>query len=356
MNEILPHDNIPDFSWRKIFLPVAFGVGVSLYLIVSNFNPSALSKISFSTQLLSGLLLAILAVIVRDVAYIYRIHEITGKKLSWFSSFEVVMLWEFGSAVTPGAVGGVALALFILKKEGISFGRSTATILFTTLLDNMAFVLVFTVLYLMLGNSMFVVSSDCADLQGHVIMQGIRNLASKAWIGFAVVAGAGVLLWFSLFVIPNTARNVLYKLSTFKFLLRFQNALTHLGNEILITSQEFQTLPLSKWLKVLSATIVSWMARYALANALIFAFATLPLHQLEIFSRQYVLWVFLMIPSTPGASGLAEISFMAMNCEYIPVGLSATVALVWRVYSYYLYLIVGAITLPRWLKRVGPTT
>lgn len=352
MNDIQPSEKIPNFGWKKIFLPVAFGVGVSFYLIVSNFNAEALSAITFSGQLLAGLLLAVIAVLVRDVAYMYRIREITGRKLSWFSSFEVTMLWEFGSAVTPGAVGGVALALFILKKEGISFGRSTATILFTTLLDNMAFVLVFSALYLLLGSNMFWVSSQCSDLQGHVIMQGIRNLAGKAWIGYSLVAGAGVLLWVSLFVVPHSAQKLLYKLSDVSFLKRFKKGLVHLGDEILITSQEFRTLPFSKWSRVFFATLVSWMSRYALANALIFAFAQVQFSQLEVFARQYILWVFLMIPSTPGASGLAELSFMAMNCEYIPVGLSATVALVWRVYSYYLYLVIGAVTLPRWLKRV----
>jgi uncharacterized protein (TIRG00374 family) len=58
-----------------------------------------------------------------------------------------------------------------------------------------------------------------------------------------------------------------------------------------------------------------------------------------------------MLPATPGASGVAEVSFMAMNCEYIPVGLSAAVALVWRMFSYYLYLVVGVFMLRRFLLR-----
>ena len=36
------------------------------------------------------------------------------------------MLWEFGSAVTPASVGGITLALFILNKEKISFGKGAA--------------------------------------------------------------------------------------------------------------------------------------------------------------------------------------------------------------------------------------
>jgi uncharacterized protein (TIRG00374 family) len=77
------------------------------------------------------------------------------------------------------------------------------------------------------------------------------------------------------------------------------------------------------------------------------------LNHIEIFSRQYVLWSFLMVPSTPGASGLAELSFIALNCEFIPGGLSAAVATLWRLFSYYNYILAGILVLPKWLKRVN---
>lgn len=338
---------------KKIFLPLAIGIGVSVYLIATNFHVQSLQQIQFTQQLALGLLLAAFTVVIRDAAYVYRIREITGRKLNWRASFETIMLWEYGSAITPGAVGGIALAFFILKKEGVSFGRSTATVMLVTFLDNLAFVMVFALIFFIVGGKLFLVSAACPDLENHTIMLGLRNLADKSWIGFALFALSCAFFFVSLFLIPHTTKKFFHRVSNFRLLSRFKNGIEHLGDEIEITSHEFKQQSFLFYLKIFFATAVSWMSRYALANALLFAFAAVDLDMLQVFARQYVLWVFLVIPSTPGASGLAEVSFIAMNCEFIPAGLSTAVALIWRMYSYYLYLVIGTLVLRGWLKRVN---
>lgn len=346
-------DVIKQFSWKKVGIWLALGLGISLYLIITTFKPEALKAVTLSRHLVLGLLLAALTVVVRDAAYVFRIRELTGKKLSWGKAFEVVMLWEFGSAITPGAVGGIALAFFVLEKEGISYGRSGAMVMLTTFIDNLAFVTVFTLMYFLLGNNMFVVSTLCPDLEGHQIMQGIRSLADKTWIGYVIMLSITVLLGLGIFVFPHTAKNLLHRIANWKILSRLKNTIIHQGEEIELASNEFKSQTIGFWAKITSATFISWIARYLLANALLFAFANVDLNMTEVLARQYLLWLFLIIPSTPGASGLAEVSFVAMNCEFIPVGLSAAIALIWRMYNYYLYLIIGAIILPKWLKRVA---
>ncbi len=348
-------ETIPAINWKNIVLPVLLGIGLSLYLILSTIKPQQLFDLPVSGRFYLGLLLAFLTVIARDSAYIYRIREITGRKLSWWKSFEVIMLWEFGSAVTPGAVGGIALALFILKKEGISYGRSTATIMLTTFLDNLAFVLVFTLLFFTVGSQMFFVPANCADLKGNALLQSVSYVAGKAWIGYAILFGASLFLGVALFIVPHRAKGFFHGLASFRFLQRFSKPLLNLGDEIEITSNEFKNLSALFYLRVFGATVVSWVSRYLLANALIFAFSNLPLNQLEVLARQYVIWVFIIIPSTPGASGIAEIFFQVFNCPFIPegLGLSAKAAFIWRLYSYYLYLVIGAIVLPKWISRVN---
>jgi uncharacterized membrane protein YbhN (UPF0104 family) len=71
------------------------------------------------------------------------------------------MLWEFGSAITPASVGGISLAFFILHKEGIKPGKATSILMFCTYLDNVAFILVFSLLFGLLGSSMFDLSAVC---------------------------------------------------------------------------------------------------------------------------------------------------------------------------------------------------
>ena len=77
----------------------------------------------------------------RDLGYIIRIRILTDNDLTWMQAFRVIMLWEFTSAITPSTVGGTAVAVVFLNKEGISVGRSTSVVLATSFLDELYFVL-----------------------------------------------------------------------------------------------------------------------------------------------------------------------------------------------------------------------
>src|SRR5690606_16882407 len=72
------------------------------------------------------ILMALLGMVIRDLAYMYRIRVLTDNELSWKQSFRVIMLWEFASALTPSVVGGSGIAMFILNREKINLGKSTA--------------------------------------------------------------------------------------------------------------------------------------------------------------------------------------------------------------------------------------
>lgn len=341
---------IARLQWWKITIPALFGLAVSGYLIATTFNPGTLANITFSYRLLAGLLLGALFVAIRDFAFIYKIRLSTGNAINWKTAFLIIMLWEFGSAVTPGAVGGIAFALVLLAINGITYGKSTTLVLMNTFLDNLAFVVVFALLYLITGPAMFDVSANCPDLQGNPVLLAVRELGSKVWPVYWVYVSLAALLGTALFILPNATKKFFHALSRLRVLKFASDWLVQYGNDIEDASRELKNYGPSFWLKMTGATFVNWMARFALPNALFFGFATGGLDVLAIYARQYVTWIFLVLPSTPGASGVAEMAFMAMNCEFMPVGLSATITTVWRIYSYYIYLIIGAVLLRFWLK------
>ena len=88
-------------------------------------------------------------VFIRDAAYVVRIKILSLGELSWRSSFNTVMLWEFASALTPTVIGGSAFAVLILKREGMNLGSSVATILITALMDELFYVLAVPTLLLL---------------------------------------------------------------------------------------------------------------------------------------------------------------------------------------------------------------
>ena len=116
------------------------------------------------------------------------------------------------------------------------------------------------------------------------------------------------------------------------------------------TSGELKGKPLTFWIKAFSATIASWTARYWVVNFLILAFIAVDEHLL-IYARQLVMWVIMLISPTPGSTGVAEIAFSGFLKDFIPIGLAGTLALLWRLVSYYPYLFIGAVILPKWLRR-----
>ena len=100
---------------------------------------------------------------VRDLAYMYRIIVLTDGRLTWKQAFNVIMLWEFSSAISPSVVGGTGPAIFFLYKEGLSGGRSTAVVLTAIFLDEVFFVLTVPIVYFVFGTNIFPPDSISID-------------------------------------------------------------------------------------------------------------------------------------------------------------------------------------------------
>ena len=75
-------------------------------------------------------------------------------------------------------------------------------------------------------------------------------------------------------------------------------------------------------------------------------------YQWVIFARQFVIWVVLMVSPSPGGAGLSEWLFSEYYGDLVPTaGMALILAIFWRVITYYLYLLIGAVLVPAWLKK-----
>ncbi|HLP53223.1 MAG TPA: lysylphosphatidylglycerol synthase transmembrane domain-containing protein [Chitinophagales bacterium] len=335
----------------KMLIPLSIGIGASVYLI-TKMNLAALQAVSVSQQLVIGLVVGALTVIARDAAFMYKLRLSAGKHMTWKKTFQTITMWEFCACVTP-KISEAPLVIFVLKHSGLSYGKSVAVLMLNAFFDNMAFVVVWSILYLILGSNMLLFTYTCPDIADSTVLQTVRSFGSYAWIGYCVLLGACIFLGTALFVIPHGTKKFFHRLAKFTWLKRFEKGIAELGDEIELTAHEFKGKPLGFWVKMSIATFINWIMRYLLAVSLLYAFAVTDFSFLLALSRQYVLWIFTGVPTTPGATGVAEFSFIALNCEFTAPGLSAAVALVWRLYSYYLYIALGLIILPKWAKQLA---
>jgi uncharacterized protein (TIRG00374 family) len=338
---------------RRIILPVLLGIAVGAYLIYTSIDMKALSSISWgSAQFLGWFAIALLLIAARGFFYMYRLRVISDYKLSWGQAFQVIMLWEFSSCVTPGLVGGAAVAIFLLNKERIPLGKSTAMVVLVTFLDNLVFILFIPLLILLIGPKVLFATGTCAEADQLPVLQYVESISMAVILIYLVLLLLTVILGYGIIGNPRAAKYFFLRLSRMSIFKKWKAGLVQTGEEMELAGKEFRVRSKRFWYKVFGSTVAVWLSRFLLANALILAVTGLGNDQIMILARQFVVWMVMILPSTPGGSGIAEIAFMAFICEFIPDGLSSALVVLWRLLSYYLYLVVGAFVLPRWLTRV----
>ncbi len=336
-------DKVIDKSEPEEFLEVPAGTGDFIRIA----NKEVLSAIDFTWYSGVWLLIALLCVVARDLGYIIRIRILTHGQLSWRQAFDSIMLWEFSSAMTPSVVGGSGIAIFILNREGISLGKSTATVFVTAMLDELFYILSVPLVIFLIGmNGLFPV-----ELQKEIF--GI-TFSTKGifWVGYGFIVAMTVGIILSIFLFPHLFRNLLIRTFSISFLRKWRYKAGRTGDDLVTTSNELGKQPFSYWAKSFAATIFSWSARFWVVNFLILAINPVSEHFL-IYGRQLVMWVIMLISPTPGSSGVAEVAFSGFLKDFITPGMIGAIALIWRLFTYYPYLFAGALVLPGWLKRTA---
>lgn len=334
------------FRLRNILIPIVIGIAVAAYFIIDSYDADALSHITFGWKSVYCFIAILFLVFLRQWAYMYRIRLLSDKKLSWRQSFDVISLWEFSSAVTPTVVGGSAVAIYFLSREKLALGRSTAMVLTATLFDELFYVIMLPLSILIVGynNAVYIP-------QGKELAISSYGIPMVLGISYAIVLFLTTVLFIGIFVKPYGFKKLLIAIFSLPGLKKWKTAASNTGDEMIMASVEFKGKPIRFWSKILLSTFVTWSARFMLVNALILAVLPLTDH-LIVYSRQLLMWVILLITPTPGGSGVAEVIFSGFLGDYIPEGLGHPLALIWRLITYYPYLLLGAIVLPIWLKRV----
>ena len=332
-------------TW-KILLPTFLGMGVILYMLWKslfqddNGNLESLKQITITWNTVFWFFVALMLMVGRDLGFTIRYRYLTDKLLSWKQSIKITLLAEFGSAVTPSTVGGSSMAVLFLAKENISVGKSTTMVFVTMLLDEMFFVATFPILLLFVPfDSLFL---SISALETSILTLFIIAYIIKLFICGGLITG--------LFFKPQAIRWLLLKIFRIRFLRKWQYAASKVGDDIIVGSQELKGKTFSYWFPLIMATILSWCSRYLVVNALFMAFFPVQDHLL-IFARQFVMWILMVISITPGGSGFTEIIFdKYLSALIIIPGLAPIIIFLWRLLSYYNYLFIGAILVPRWIS------
>lgn len=336
------------FSIWKVVLPVIIGLSVVVILFIHDARKENLEKvwesIHFDARAILCIILAFLFMLGRDFGMSWRFRALTDRQISWKSAFEVDFLCEFTSCITPSAVGGSSMGMVFLNTKGIEFGRATTLMMTTLFLDELFFVLSCPIIVLLTPESELFTTGKGAFTHGIKI---------TFWIVYAVLFIWTLILFAGIIWRPYWIKSVLDHVTRWKWTKRWHDNALQLGDNMVATGKELRTKPFHFWFEVFGGTALSWTSRYLVVNALFLGFvASADPYQWIIFAREFILWVVLNVSPTPGGSGVSEWLFSEYYGDLLSsAGLALILAIFWRIISYYVYLAIGAIIVPGWLRR-----
>lgn len=348
---IQPSDNkngFSAFSGWKVLIPVIIGLGVVVLMFIHDARKENLEEvwhnIHFDTRAILCIGLAFLFMFGRDFGMSWRFRALTDHKLPWRSAFEVDFLCEFTSCITPSAVGGSSMGGVFLNTKGIEFGRATTLMMTTLFLDELFFVVAGPLIVL------FTPASELFNSSGGDFSHGIKI---TFWIVYSILFAWTLILFTGIIWKPIWIRKVLDKVTRWKYLRKWNGKAVELADNMVATGKELRTKPFRFWLEVFGGTALSWTSRYLVVNALFLGFVAIAdPYQWLIFAREFILWVVLNVSPTPGGSGLSEWLFSEYYGDLVQsAGMALILAIFWRIISYYVYLLIGAIIVPGWLKN-----
>ena len=328
----------------KIILPVAIGLIVIVYMLLRQFDYQEFQNISWNNRLWYFLGIAVFIYVLRHLFYAFRLKVLSDNVFTFRHSMELVCIWEFASAISPTSIGGSAVAVFFLSQEKISGAKAVSIVMYTVIIDSFFFLISLVGLLAIFGPPL--------------IRPGMTSMLEGYGITFIIVwlfilFYASILLW-GLFR-PRIIKNILFGLSKLPLIRRFRKALVQTGQDVVTTSKEIRNKPLSFHILAILTTVGAWATRFLTVNFIILALVNIDtdfMYQFLLYARSQTMYVITQFSPTPGGSGVMEFMFTGFFSDYISEGIGSVGALLWRLITYYPYLILGIIIIPNWLRRI----
>lgn len=332
----------------RIILPVFLGLVAVAYLLWRQFNPEEFAQIEWTSHTFFWISTTVFIIVIRHLAYATRLRILSQGAFSWWKCIELIFIWEFSSAVSPTSVGGSAVAFFVLSQEKLATAKTATIVLYTIVLDGLFFIGTIPFLYLLFGTDM--IRPDVRSFQD------LGGWGGYFLFAYGLMATYTAVFYYGLFKSPVQLKRLLFRVSGLRFLRRFRKKWIQLGNEMIIASGELKKRRWPFHVGAFLATATAWSCRFILLNCLIIAFIQgISLDfwtQFGLYARLETMFVIIAFSPTPGGAGFVEVLFGGFLTDYVDSETRATViSTLWRLLSYYSYLLAGAIVIPNWIRQ-----
>ncbi len=329
---------------KSVLIPIIIAIGLVIFLLLQDDKLAedtiaALSSISPLT-----LVWAIVFLGAKDLLNTFRLRFISGTEFGISSALRVILLWEFAIAVTPPVLGATGVLVFIMFKEGTSFAKALAFTLLLAIFDNLFFVTATPISWLLFGDDFIpdgTIFSDNLD----------QSVGQLFWLSYSLIVYYTTFMLCAVLIIPQLIRRLVRWFMRLKWLRRWEQQVMKQMDDLVLVSQILRGKKIGFWLGLIALSYIVWILKYSLVNVLVAGSGIQgDMNHVLLLARHLAMWVFMLVSPAPGNAGVAEFIFPTFFEEFT-VEKTFAVGLLWRAFSYYPYLVLGAFLLPKWLGK-----
>jgi len=264
--------------------------------------------------------------------------------ISLWDATKIVIANQFFAGITPSVAGGEPVRIYLLNKDGLSTGGATATVFGERLID--------AIFILVLVPFGFFVFKDRIDVK--LISYGLS-------IG-VVVFVTGIVLFALALKYPKKTKVLLIRISERLSRLskkkeKSTKLVDRIGREIdnfHASMVLFLTKGKKSFLVAGGLTVLMWSTGFLIPSMILLSLG-LPPFWVESYAAQALLLIIVLLPTTPGSSGVAELGMAALYGVLLGAShqyLLGVFVLLFRFITYHMNMICGAVFQYRIFKSI----
>ena len=320
---------------KWLYISVGFSILVLIIILYLTINENTLQYLRQVNPVF--LLLAFLTHILTMCFWAWRVQKMSGSlgyRIEFFYSLNLVFANLLAAAVTPAQAGGEPVRIHELYKANVPIGDATAVVIMERVLDGIA-------LAGLAAFSMLVLTEQWKSL-GEI---------SEAMVYVTWIFVAGCLFIFYLAIKrPNVVKKVVnrcariltkkWETSTVEeLIIRADKEIDNFHDAILRFIKTAKTGLLWGML----FTLLYWVSECVTASLILIGLGQPPL-LFESFVINLILAILMMMPLTPGSSGIAEVGATSMYALFIPASIVGIFVVIWRLVLYYFNIVLGILS------------
>ena len=317
---------------KWLYISVGFSLVVLIIILFFTINENTITYLQQVNPWF--LLLAFLTHLLTMCFWAMRVKTMSGSlgyRVGFWYSLNLVFANLLASAITPAQAGGEPVRIHELYKAKIPLGDATAVVIMERVLDGIA-------LAGLAAFAMIFLTEQWKSL----------GAISEIMVFITWIFVVGCLFLFYLAIRrPDVVKRVVAR-CTLWLTKKWENSrveslLTRADKEI----DNFQGATLkfvhtakSGLVLGMIFTLLYWVSEILTASLILMGLGQPPLF-LESFVIQLILAILMMIPLTPGSSGIAEVGATTMYALFIPASVVGIFVVLWRIVMYYFNIALG---------------